>query len=208
MEKEKPPDLSNTPKSVPNVWNTGDPTDGRGNFDYQSKYPCSIRVQIHIEAVYLIFLLILGFYTTFWILNGDSTSFFSSSSFNSLNDNLKKLFTLGTAGLIGGSMFGIKYLYHVTGRGWWHEDRRIWRIYSPLLAASLACMFGFILDGKILDISQLQPTVTDHQYIKVIGVGFIIGYFADTALAKLQEVATVVFGTSARNSAEVKNKDS
>lgn len=206
MTKENNSDINNS-KSVPNVWNTGDSTDGRTKLDYQSKYPLYIRVQINLEAGYLTLLLLFGFYVIFWMLSGKSTFLLTESTFNLLNDNLKKLFAFGTSGLIGGSMFGIKYLYHVTGRGWWHEDRRIWRIYSPLLAAALASMLGFILDGGILQISQYHTEATDNQYIKIIGLGFIIGYFADTALAKLQEVATVIFGASARNSAEVKNKE-
>lgn len=206
MAKENNSDVSNS-KSVPSIWNTGDPTDGRTKLDYQSKYPFCIRVQINLEAGYLTLLLIFGFYVIYWMLSGECGFLFSESTFNLLNDNLKKLFAFSTSGLIGGSMFGIKYLYHVTGRGWWHEDRRIWRIYSPLLAAALASMLGFILDGGILQISQYHTEAVDNQYIKIIGLGFIIGYFADTALAKLQEVATVIFGTSARSAAEIKNKD-
>src|SRR3546814_6990402 len=35
------------------------------------------------------------------------------------------------SGVLGGTLFGLKYLYKVVARGWWNEDRELWRFFSP-----------------------------------------------------------------------------
>ena len=184
-------------KPVGAVWNAGDPTDGREYYEYQSKYPPCTRIQIFLEAFYLALILILGFYLLIWIFSGTLVLYHSTLGFNDLNPELRKLITFNVAGFIGGSMFGLKYLYHVTARGLWHEDRRIWRVFSPWLAAALATMIGILIDGGFVDIANGQSD--KNPYSTYTSVGFIAGYFADTALAKLQEIATVIFGSSSKS---------
>lgn len=184
-------------------WNVSDPTDGRAYYEPTSKYPWRNRVEIFFEALYLALILLIAFYALIWIFSGDITFYHSSLRFHDLNEDLRKIVAFGVAGLIGGSMFGLKYLYHVTGRGLWHEDRRIWRIYSPWLAGALSVIMSMLIDGGLVEISHGSNTV--GQYQKFISIGFMTGYFADTALAKLQEVATVIFGASNKGASASKN---
>lgn len=192
-----------TTKPITNAWNIADTTDGRKFYEYQSKYPCHIRVQIFIEALYLATILIISFYHLIWIFGENLTFWCTTLKYIDLNPNLQRIIAFNTAGFIGGAMFGLKYLYHVTARGLWHEDRRIWRIFSPLLAASLSTMIGILIDGGIVHVSDSHST-TNTPYTSYISIGFITGYFADTALAKLQEVATIVFGSSAKASTDLR----
>ncbi|HPH05801.1 MAG TPA: hypothetical protein PL131_08010 [Methylotenera sp.] len=173
-------------------WNAADPTDGRAKYDYKSRYPLCIRVQMFSEALYLLVILIISTYHLVWMF-GDSLPFWQTQlTFTELNRDLQKMFAFFTAGAIGGTMFGLKYLHHVAGKGLWNEDRRIWRIFTPFLTALLAAMFGIIVDGGFIHLS----TQVDGKppYSSYVSIGFFTGYFADTALAKLQEIATFIFG--------------
>lgn len=192
-------------QKTPETWSPSDPTDGRSNLDFKSRYPIAIRFQIIVEAIYLLVLILSGFNLVFWIYSGDSPSYLTSLNFNDLNEQLRNLVTFPIAGLIGGSMFGLKYLYRVAARGWWHEDRRIWRICSPWLSASLATMVGIMVDGGLLGLSYSQGT-SINPYATLLSFGFITGYFADSALAKMQEIANVVFGSSPRNASDEKKR--
>lgn len=176
-------------------WNPADPTDGKKQWECKSCYPLWIRFQIFVEAAYLAFLLIAGFYLLVWLYSGTIPLYTTHLQFDELNDQIRKLATFPIAGLIGGAMYGLKYLYRVAARGWWHEDRRIWRIFSPLLAASLATMVGILIDGGLLGLSYNQGGA-NSQHSTLLGVAFVTGYFADSAMAKLQDVANVIFASS------------
>ncbi|PPD55407.1 MAG: hypothetical protein CTY12_01125 [Methylotenera sp.] len=183
---------STNSKSVVPGWNAADPTDGRAKYDYKSRYPLCIRAQMFSEALYLLAILIISTYHLVWMF-GDSLPFWQTQlTFTELNRDLQKMFAFFTAGTIGGTMFGLKYLHHVVGKGLWNEDRRIWRIFTPFLTALLAAMFGILVDGGFIHLS----TQVDGKppYSSYVSIGFFTGYFADTALAKLQEIATFIFG--------------
>jgi hypothetical protein len=100
------------------------------------------------------------------------------------------------AGLLGGTVFGVKYLYHVVAKGLWNEDRRLWRIMSPWLSLSLAFAIGALVEAGLLSISTSYPS---GRAARSLGFGFLIGYFSDSALAKMQEIAVVLFGTPRRD---------
>ena len=173
-------------------WNSADPTDGRTKYDYKSRYPFCIRVQMFSEALYLLAILIISSYHLVWMFSDSLPLWCTQLTFAELNRELQKMFAFFTAGTIGGTMFGLKYLHHVAGKGLWNEDRRIWRIFTPFLTALLALMFGIIIDGGFIHLSS-QPD-GKPPYSSYVSIGFFTGYFADTALAKLQEIATFIFG--------------
>lgn len=179
-------------------WNPSDPTDGKTQWEFKSRYPFWTRVQIFTEAIYLTLLLLIGLCLLFWIYHGAIALPCTVLHFSDLNDQLKRIVTFPIAGLVGGAMFGLKYLYRVAARGWWHEDRRIWRLLSPCLSATLATMVGILIDGGMLGMSYSQSNAS-NPYSTLLGVAFITGYFADSALAKLQDVANVVFASSSRD---------
>lgn len=186
---------SNNSGTESHHWDPSDPTDGKNQWEFKSRYPIWIRFQIFSEALYLTLLLVAGLCLLFWLYHGAVAFPSTSMHFSDLNDQLKKMIAFPIAGLIGGAMFGLKYLYRVAARGWWHEDRRIWRLLSPWLSATLATMVGVLIDGGMLGLSYSQASVS-NPYSALLGVAFITGYFADSALAKLQDVANVVFASS------------
>jgi len=185
---------ANSASDRPPQWGPVDPTDGKSRWECRSRYPWHVRVQIFVEATYIALILLTGFYLLIWLYCGTVPLYPTQLQFNELNDPVKKLITFPIAGLIGGAMFGLKYLYRVAAKGWWHEDRRIWRIFSPWLSASLATMVGILIDGGLLGLSYSQSNGNQHSTL--LGVAFVTGYFADSALAKLQDVANVVFASS------------
>lgn len=178
------------------VWNSADPTDGRNRYQFKSQYPNLIRLQIGCESIYLLLLLYYSFCGIIWILDHNFILYPFALTFDSLSPSLQQFLAFAIAGLIGGAMFGLKYLYHVVGRGWWHQDRRIWRLFSPWLAASLAAILGILFESGIVGLAIATKSGQTNPYVTFLGVGFITGYFADTALAKLQELAKVIFGAS------------
>lgn len=198
-----PPQVGTTTNSGNEAqhWNPSDPTDGKTQWEFKSRYPLLTRGQIFAEAIYLTLLLIAGLYLLFWIYHGAISLPYTTIHFSDLNDQLKKMITFPVAGLVGGAMFGLKYLYRVAARGWWHEDRRIWRLLSPCLSATLATMVGILIDGGMLGMSYSQSN-SSNPYSTLLGIAFITGYFADSALAKLQDVANVVFAPSSRDTSK------
>ncbi|MEQ1933456.1 MAG: hypothetical protein ABL962_06200, partial [Fimbriimonadaceae bacterium] len=85
------------------------------------------------------------------------------------------------------------YLYRVVARGYWHVDRRLWRVLSPLISLGLSIAFGALVEASFL--SSRAPT----SGAAAVAFGFLVGYFADAAVAKMHEVAEVVFGTTIRH---------
>jgi hypothetical protein len=96
------------------------------------------------------------------------------------------------SGLLGGTVFGIKYLYRVVAHGYWSVDRRLWRLLSPWLSLSLAFAVGALIEVGWVSLTGMANTSTPGT--KYVAIGFLIGYFSDAAVAKMAEIATVVFG--------------
>lgn len=193
QEAGKAQDVNTPPSSA---WNAADPTDGRRPYDYKSKYPTCIKVQIFLEATYLALILAASFYFLVWIFAENMALCHTTLKFQDLNIKLQQMAAFSTSGFIGGAMFGLKYLYHVTARGQWHEDRRVWRVFSPLLAAALSTMIGILIDGGFVHVAESATGDKQDLSTSFVSIGFIVGYFSDTALAKLQEIATVLFGSN------------
>ena len=107
-----------------------------------------------------------------------------------------KLSLYGTAwfgGLLGGTLFDMKWHYHVVARGLWHQDRRLWRVFTPHISGGLGfAIIALMSSGifKIFDRSALES----HSVI--IAVSFLVGYFSDSAIGKLAEIAQTLFGVS------------
>lgn len=170
-------------------------TDGREIGEWESKYPSKARNGIQIDAciaggifamtLLAIFLTWRG--TMFTQLAQDCAACIPTTFYR------YAYFTLG--GLLGGSLFGIKYLYKVVARNRWSIDRRLWRIFSPLVSGGLALVVAALTDSGILGLTTKQSGGASF-----LSLGFIVGYFADSALAKMQEIAETVFGSTKRNS--------
>ena len=170
---------------------TGDPTDGRQRFDWRSHYPDDARTQIRWEAYYVVALLFLSLVLIFASWRGVIADVLSVSGDPAAT--LKKFAIYTFSGLLGGAVFGIKYLYRVVARGYWHVDRKLWRYLSPLNSSALAFVMGAAVEAGFVSVDAASSTKG------VVAFGFLVGYFADQAISKLHEIATAMFGTATKS---------
>jgi len=167
-----------------------DPTDGRPILQWESRYPAVARRHIRGEAIYLGILLfsIPSLMACLWL---DLPRHFFALSDIKYHPVLK----YGIAwlsGTLGGTLFDLKWLYHTVARQRWHLDRRLWRIFTPHISGGLAfAVVALISLGamRIFDAGAMQSTSL------VTGVAFLVGYFSDSAIAKLTDIAETLFGT-------------
>lgn len=164
-----------------------DETDGRRRYQWISGYPRAAKIEIWCETTFIVVVLaiaLLGIYLT-W--HGTLVNWLSCSTCSQVT--LRRYAYFFFSGMLGSILFGGKYLYHVVARGYWHQDRRLWRVLSPFLSASLATVVAAAIDSGILGIAFRAGS-----HAACVAMGFFSGYFADKALAKMSEIADVVFG--------------
>ena len=170
-----------------------DLTDNRESFDWESKYPPAARVQIRWEAVYVagMLLLVPSLLFIVWMA-------WPNLLLKLTDERYATLALYGYAwlgGSLGGTLFDLKWLYHSVGKGMWHIDRRLWRILIPHISGGHAfAVIVLISSGifRIFDAATLsRPPV-------VVGIGFLVGYFSDSAIGKLNEIANTLFGSSGK----------
>lgn len=181
----------NEPPAVPEHTNTDDRAVG----DWQSRYSEAARKEIRIDAIYVgcIFILTLLALLFTWQGSIYTAISYKCQSCSPEKFNQYAFFFLG--GILGGTMFGLKYLYQVVARGLWNIDRRLWRIFSPFLSGGAALAIGGLLDSGLLGLTIKSSTTSFY-----FSMGFISGYFADKALGKMQEIADTVFGSPPNSS--------
>jgi hypothetical protein len=168
-----------------------DPTDGRKLGDWPSKYPPAARRAIRFDACYLAVLLFSAPITMMilWLEYPKDWLALSDGKFKPI---LKYGFAWLSGGL-GGTVFGVKWLYHSVARQIWHLDRRLWRIFTPHISAVLGSIFVVVISSGMLRIFDSQAI---ESLSLVISVAFLVGLFSDSAVAKLSEVAEILFGVS------------
>lgn len=169
-----------------------DPLDGRKLGEWRSTYmePDAKR-GIKFEAIYLACLLLIlpislltlwiG-YPKFWL--------------NLSDQKYEPVLKYGLAwfsGVLGGTLFGAKWLYHSVARKVWHMDRRLWRLFTPHLSGGLAFAVIALISSGIIRIFDSKSV---ESRALVVGVAFMVGYFSDSAIAKLAEIAETLFGAS------------
>lgn len=153
------------------------PTDGRQLYDWQSRWPVEARKRMRAEFVYLIVFLI-------------GPCVVLTMHFTSTIQLIPEL--LGAlAGIAGGSAFSSKWFYHSIAKGLWHVDRCYWRIITPLISGVIAFFAAILVRSEILNIFKAE---TFAKPANMIILGFIAGYFSDSAIAKFAEVAASLFG--------------
>jgi hypothetical protein len=168
-----------------------DPLDGRSPLEWQSKYEPGAKNEIRKEAGYLgallaiipvaLFVVWLEFPKVWFGIPPEKYPSFARFSASWLS------------GTLGGTLFAIKWLYHTVARRIWHLDRRLWRLFTPHISGGLSfSVFALISSGivRVFDRTAL------HSLPAIVGVGFLVGYFSDSAIAKLSEVAETLFGAS------------
>jgi H+/Cl- antiporter ClcA len=164
-----------------------DNTDDRERFNFKSKYENKARIEIRIEAAYLLFVMIASLVLLYLNWKGTLLSIFDIQTGQ---DTFKRYVYYLVSGLLGGITFGIKYFYRVVARGWWHQDRRVWRVSSPFLSSVIGFMTGVLIEAQLLN------TNIPSNGASIVSIGFLAGYFADEAVGKMYEIANVVFGAN------------
>lgn len=170
-------------------FSSSDLSDERNALDWKSKYPPEAKKLMRWEISYLIFCLVLSpllvviLYFSTQILGPD---------YNKIIDILKPYFTGWLGGAFGGSMFCLKWTYHVIAKQYWHLDRRAWRFSIPLISGSLSLIFISLISSSLIGI--FDPDILDKTSA-TFAIGALVGYFSDNAIRKLVEVADTLFGT-------------
>jgi hypothetical protein len=187
----EPPDAVSATTAVKEHVNDDHRIEGQ----WRSRWDREAIIGIRIDAIYVgtVFFLTLALLLFTWRGTTYEILAYGCTSCSPGKFNQYAFFFIG--GVLGGTMFGLKYLYKVVARGYWNIDRRLWRIFSPFLSGGSALAIGSLLDSGMLGLS-IKSSSTSFYF----SLGFISGYFADSALAKMQEIADTVFGSSARSS--------
>lgn len=169
-----------------------DLSDGRQPGEWQTRYPDpAARKAIRFEALYVTAIFFLCPAFIFLIYHYYDESILMSRSMPIVPAYLFSW----VGGLLGGTLFCLKWLYHSVAHSMWNIDRRLWRLLSPHMSAALAFIFICLIDSEIITIFNSEAIKNPST---VIAVSFLIGYFSDTALAKLSDVAYSLFGSSDR----------
>lgn len=165
---------------------TIDNTDDRQRYEYQSKYEDIARKEIRIESIFLIFVILLALFLIYLNWSGLLSGLCKPEQ----NETFRRYIFYTASGLLGGTTFSIKYFYRVVARGWWHQDRRIWRVSTPLLSSVIGFMTGVLIEAQLIN------TIIPSSASSIVAIGFLAGYFADEAVGKMYEIANVIFGSN------------
>ena len=89
-------------------------------------------------------------------------------------------------GLLGGSLFTMKWMYHSVAKGTWNQDRRLWRIFTPLLSAGVGFTIVILSAARVIPIFGADVVSTNGG---TLAVGILVGYFSDLTMSRLAEAA-------------------
>ena len=176
---------------------SSEPTDGRNKYEWSSRYPADALRVIRCEALILAVVFIGSLALLFLTWCGVLDSIIAYCCNTSASTVFQKYCYFSFSGLLAGATFSMKYLYHAVARGLWHLDRQLWRFLSPLISMGVAFIVGTLIHANMLGSTTPTPIVSSPA---AISIGFIAGYFSDSAIAKMYEIANVIFGTSNRSS--------
>ncbi|MFV0625184.1 hypothetical protein ACBY01_14390 [Sphingomonas sp. ac-8] len=166
-------------------------TDGRGPYDWPSRYDTNAQRKMRTEVGALLAMLLLSLVAAGIFLGlsekpiswqfGDATFWVSF-----------RLLAIFAVGCVGGVTFSMKWLIHAVAKGKWHLDRRFWRLMVPAIGGVYACVVMTLFGGGMLgsgDASSAAPMGN------TAALAFLVGYFSDGVSGLLSNVANAVFGT-------------
>ena len=172
--------------------------DDRAIGDWNSRFCGPAWRQIIIELIYLVVLLSLGSIALLDSalarpLPAAGTSTYVSPLFGlDISPGALKWIALWVAGLLGGTVFALKWLYHSVAKGLWNRDRVLWRLVVPFNSATVSIFTGFLFSSGVVPFLKDEALDTP---IMALAFGFIFGYFSDNILAAMQNFAQKIFGT-------------
>lgn len=98
-------------------------------------------------------------------------------------------------GLFGGSLFAMKWMYHSVAKGLWNQDRRLWRIFTPLLSAGVGFTVVVLSGARVLPFFGADLVRTNSG---ALGVAVLVGYFSDQTISRLADIAEGHLGRGGR----------
>lgn len=167
---------------------TADSRDGRERWNAKSRWSHGDWFQIIIEGLYLLAILAALPVAFISVWNESLRSLVGVSQHEYKTFQTAAYAVLG--GVLGGTLFDLKWLYHSVARGTWHRDRLLWRIFTPMISGGLAFALVTLMASGIwplLNTTKLRlPPV-------VVGTGFLVGYFSDIAIGAATNLAQRLF---------------
>lgn len=174
--------------------------DGRCEGESGTKFTQGEWIQIACEALILFAFVLGGVYVLSRILwcVGTLESDAGTASGNAFCSAEQAPLVMSTAfflsGLIGGAVFSLKWLYHTVAKNIWHRDRLLWRVTVPLMGAILGVFITYIF-ARTFGTSFRPESLSAGSLLPACGFSFLVGVFADGALASLERLARSIFGT-------------
>lgn len=169
-------------------------TDERNQGDWKSRYTDkAVCVRQKEEAAYLLILVVISFIVLLLNHIGVFERWFCLSDVRQLI--FSKMLTCAMCGLLGGTIFDMKWFYKSIAHGFWNIDRIYWRVFSPIISMSFAFGLACILSDNVI--------ITGNGF-SAASLGFLAGYFSDEAVGKMAEVAKVLFNANNKSDDEVK----
>jgi hypothetical protein len=178
-----------------------DKLDGRALGDWRSRYPRRAWIQIAFEFSYLALVLLSCVSVLVWVgyqvapptpLDSRATSFLGIG-IEYPRDRLFLLWlAVGMSGVVGGTCFALKYLYHAVAKWEWNGDRILWRVIVPPLSGTVAVVVAMLGASGVVALIDARFF---SSFYGAVGAGWLIGYFTDHVLAALQRLAQRWFGT-------------
>lgn len=175
-----------------------DLTDGRNDGDWRSRYSKAAWAQIALELLYLVTLILLGIA---FLLDSIAHTppqmakpgfVYSGIVRLHISDEYSRWIALAIAGLLGGTVFDLKWLYHSVAKGLWNCDRVLWRLIVPFNSSMVSLFTGFLFASGVIPFLRNESF---EEIYTILGFGFVFGYFSDSILAALQNLARHIFGT-------------
>lgn len=88
-------------------------------------------------------------------------------------------------GFLGGILFTMKWLYHSVAKGLWNRDRRLWRIFTPLLSSGAALTIILLCSSGVLPFFGPELARSSDG---ALGLSIVFGYFSDRAFSSLENL--------------------
>ena len=179
---------------TPLVGSDEDLTDGRGPWEWKSRYPAETHKKIKCEAVVLVIMLALALIVAGGCIGLDAQSIVLEWEDTKFTVSFQLLATF-FAGCVGGVTFSMKWLIHSVAKGRWHEDRVYWRFLVPLVGGIYACVVIALWD---IGLVSSQSSGATKSIATIAPLAFLVGYFSDGVSGLLSNVANAAFGTVQR----------
>jgi len=180
--------------------------DGLEFGDSGGRFSLSEYIQIGIEASILISLIFFSGLTMWQILSCVANVGLGLSPdalpplqcsifwFDPIPAPMVLIAIFALSGMIGASVFSLKWLYHSISKDMWNRDRFLWRISVPLVGAVLGVFVSFIF-ARTFGTAFSSTYVGLDTLLPACGFCFLVGIFADGVIASLENLARRIFGT-------------